>query len=57
MQIELFRHKQVAYLRGIITIGRLHTYIYDYMCWSWRKYEHSYTLNLGFVEFNWDKGA
>ena len=56
MNIELHRLKGVAYLLGLITIGRLHVYIYDYMCWSWRNLEYCYTLNFGFVEFNWDKG-
>jgi len=55
MKVEIFKHKSVAYLLGTITIGRLHTYIYNYLCFSWRKYEYSYTLNLGYFEFNWDR--
>ena len=55
MELHVFCHKEVAYLLAIFTIGRLHTYLYDYLVWSWRVHEYCYTLNAGFVEFNWER--
>lgn len=57
MKLNVYWHGEVAYLLAIFTIWRLHTYVYDYLVWSWRAYEYCYTLNAGFVEFNWDRGG
>jgi hypothetical protein len=54
--IKIFWHKEVAYLLAMLTFRRLHIYIYDYTNWSLRRHEYCYTLNLGYIEFNWDNG-
>ena len=55
MKVQIFWHKQVAYLLAMVTIGKLHVYVYDYAVWSYRKHEYCYTLNLGFLELNWER--
>jgi len=55
MELNVYWHGEVAYLLAILTIGRLHIYVYDYLVWSWRAHEYCYTLNAGFVEFNWER--
>tara|TARA_Y100000310_G_scaffold90657_1_gene87952 strand:- start:1026 stop:1199 length:174 start_codon:yes stop_codon:yes gene_type:complete len=55
MSIRVFWHREIAYLLAMVTVGKLHIYVYDYICWSFRKHNYCYTLNIGYTELNWER--